>query len=447
MKKPCTEEQNPVMYENAERLVRFGGGSGDQAAGDDAPVLRVAGDGEVLEANEASLPLLAYWNLLIGDRLPGPWLGAIEAVLTTGEEERVDLSTETNAYSLTFTPAGDGECVILSVREAAESRGSDLGCLEFLCGMQSGVAIFSACDNGRSFLVTSLNPAAEQRGGVGIAGFVGRRITDPSGGAESPGIIDALRRVWKTGSPEYLPLQFYRDGRLALWCEIHLCRLPSGEVVAVVDDKTEQKRMETSLIESEEKFRGIAQRSFDLIFMSDRDGAITYASPAVQRVLGCAPDAITGRRFREYVAHHNRSVFLRASRRLLAGQDVEGLILECVRNDGSPVFVEINASPIVRNGVVTGIQGVGRDVTGRISAEHQKKQAYDQISRNIEQFAILGDHIRQPLQVILGTADIIGDERSDTLVQQVRRINNIIRQLDQGWIESRKVQEFLRRYE
>lgn len=426
MRRPFLEK-SPVVDEVLDRTLLTGDADRERAGYPDTPVLRVAKDGEVLGANEAALPLLAHWNLLIGDRLPGRWIGVVDLVLRSGEKERIGILTGTKACSLMFTPVGDGEGVTISLQEAAGSRGAGE-----LCSMGSGVATFEARDDGRYFVVTSLNPAAGRAGGT-------------SPGAEFPGFVDTLRRVWRTGSPEQIPMRCSRAGQPVVWGEIYVNRLPSGYLVAVFDDRTAQKRIETSLIESEEKFRGITQRSFDMIFTADPAGVITYASPAVHRILGCEPAAITGRRCREYIARHNRSAFSRATGQLLAGKDVEGLILECVRDDGSPVFVEINASPIVRNGVVTGIQGVGRDVTERIAAEDLKKQAYDQIDRNIEQFAILGDHIRQPLQVILGIADIIGDEKSEILAQQVRRINNIIRQLDQGWIESRKVQEFLRR--
>ncbi|MDD2788162.1 MAG: histidine kinase, partial [Methanoculleus sp.] len=65
-----------------------------------------------------------------------------------------------------------------------------------------------------------------------------------------------------------------------------------------------------------------------------------------------------------------------------------------------------------------------------------------------EQFAVLGDHIRQPLQVTLGRAELLDDEVTAGVIrEQVERINDYIRQLDRGWVESRKVREFLRRHD
>ena len=78
--------------------------------------------------------------------------------------------------------------------------------------------------------------------------------------------------------------------------------------------------------------------------------------------------------------------------------------------------------------------------------EQERMEAYRQIERNIEQFAVLTDHIRNPLQVIQGMADLIEDERAEKIKEQIGQIKEILRQLDDGWVESEKVREYLERY-
>ncbi|MDD1659481.1 MAG: histidine kinase, partial [Methanomicrobiales archaeon] len=72
-------------------------------------------------------------------------------------------------------------------------------------------------------------------------------------------------------------------------------------------------------------------------------------------------------------------------------------------------------------------------------------KAFLQIEKNIEQLAILGDHIRNPLAVIVGIADLEGGATSENIIQQARIIDQIITQLDRGWIESEKIREFLKK--
>ena len=87
-----------------------------------------------------------------------------------------------------------------------------------------------------------------------------------------------------------------------------------------------------------------------------------------------------------------------------------------------------------------------QEIFQRKLIEVQKREAYEQIEKNIEQFAILGDHIRNPLAVIVGLADLSEGTAAEKIMEQAKMIDGIIDQLDRGWIESEKVREFLRRY-
>ncbi|AGK62165.1 PAS domain S-box [Archaeoglobus sulfaticallidus PM70-1] len=83
-----------------------------------------------------------------------------------------------------------------------------------------------------------------------------------------------------------------------------------------------------------------------------------------------------------------------------------------------------------------------------IELDEMKRKAYRQIEQNIEQFAILVDHIRNPLAAIILLAELeIKDRKlSELIIQQAERIEDIIKRLDKGWLESEKVREFLRKY-
>lgn len=202
------------------------------------------------------------------------------------------------------------------------------------------------------------------------------------------------------------------------------------------------------LEKSESQFREITQQSFDMIYTCYHDGGISYISPAVIRVLGYTPDELIGRKCRDYVVPSSLPVWEEGRRKISRGEAVEGLEIEFRRKDGSVAFLELNESPIIRDRTVIGVHVVGRDITERKLNEQIRRQAFEQIERNIEQFAILGDHIRQPLQVILGMTELLEEGVAvERIQEQVDRINSYVRALDQGWIESRQVREFLRKHE
>ncbi len=83
-----------------------------------------------------------------------------------------------------------------------------------------------------------------------------------------------------------------------------------------------------------------------------------------------------------------------------------------------------------------------------IELDEAKKKAYSQIERNIEEFAILVDQIRNPLSAIAGIAElkISEDEIKKTILDAVERIDEVVRRLDRGWLDSEKVRMFLKKY-
>ena len=258
----------------------------------------------------------------------------------------------------------------------------------------------------------------------------------------------------ETASGESTPLEkryVTKDGRI-VWGRLTTSLLSSqkerGLVIGMVEDVTERREMQNALLASEEKFRTIAQRSFDMILICHTGRGITYVSPAVTRILGYTPEEMTGRRCSDYLSAKALPGWQEVLRRVGREESVEGLLVEFRRSDGRPAVIEMNGSPVIEGGEVTGVQVVGRDVSDRKRHEALRLQAFEQIEQNIEQFAVLADHIRLPLQVILGMADLIDDDgASKKIREQVARINGIVKQLDEGWVESREIREFLRRNE
>jgi uncharacterized protein (UPF0297 family) len=68
------------------------------------------------------------------------------------------------------------------------------------------------------------------------------------------------------------------------------------------------------------------------------------------------------------------------------------------------------------------------------------------IEQNMEQFQILNDQIRNPLQAILGYLQIGDPVYLPKTIQRVQEIDNLVTRLDKGWVESEKVRSFLLRH-
>lgn len=136
--------------------------------------------------------------------------------------------------------------------EAEESRFRNL-----FNNMSNGVAIYNAVLDGKDFVFKDINIAAEKIDDVKKNKIIGKKVTEVFPGVRKMGLLDVLRRVYKTGRSENLPTAEYKDDRISSWRENHVYKLETGEVVAVYQDKTEQKQVEDKIRISEEKYRDL----------------------------------------------------------------------------------------------------------------------------------------------------------------------------------------------
>jgi len=89
-----------------------------------------------------------------------------------------------------------------------------------------------------------------------------------------------------------------------------------------------------------------------------------------------------------------------------------------------------------------------KDITDLIEIHHElQKKGAMQIEKNMEQFQILNDQIRNPLTVIASLASMEEGQYTDKILEHVKKIDDLVNQLDRGWIESNKIRSyFLRHY-
>ena len=78
--------------------------------------------------------------------------------------------------------------------------------------------------------------------------------------------------------------------------------------------------------------------------------------------------------------------------------------------------------------------------------EQIKREGLTRIEHNMEQFQILNDQIRNPLQAIMGYINLDCVKFRDKISEQISVIDKLVDQLDHGWVESEKVRQFLLRH-
>jgi hypothetical protein len=120
----------------------------------------------------------------------------------------------------------------------------------------------------------------------------------------------------------------------------------------------------------------------------------------------------------------------------------------CLEDERDGSWYETLIYPVAEpDGTLERIAIQSRDITGRKQVEEQLKSVgIEQIEQNMEQFQILNDQIRTPLQAIMLYLSTGETPYRAKIEEQVRIIDSLVARLDRGWLESEKVHSFLLRH-
>jgi PAS domain S-box-containing protein len=126
-------------------------------------------------------------------------------------------------------------------------------------------------------------------------------------------------------------------------------------------DVTDRRASDDALRQSEELHRLVVEGSRDLITLLDPDGKVRYASPAVETILGWAPEEVQGRPWAQDVHPDDVEAVNAYFKNREAGVDAPPLGIRIRHKNGSWIALEGSLSPMRSpEGGVTGFVGVSR---------------------------------------------------------------------------------------
>ena len=121
--------------------------------------------------------------------------------------------------------------------------------------------------------------------------------------------------------------------------------------------------------ESEQQFRGVAERSSDVIILTDITGKATYVSPSVERILGWSSFEIMGKMPGEFIHTDDYGMVMASIPDIGQGKKINEITIRFRKKNGEYAIMEFSGAPVIKEGTVTGIQVIGRDITERRKAE------------------------------------------------------------------------------
>ena len=287
----------------------------------------------------------------------------------------------------------------------------------------NAIAVYRAVDDGSDFVFVEVNRAAEEFENVKREDLIGKRVTEVFPGVREFGLLDVFRRVWESGIPEHHPVSFYKDSHTVGWRENNVYRLPSHEIVAIYSDETKHKTAETALMESEERFRQLAENIQEVFWVVSPDWKqVHYISPAYESVWGLSCESLYERPMSwiDTIVDEDKQVIMSYIQEKIDG-DLTELIFpdyRIIHTDWSIHWISARGYPIYNEeGKPFRIVGIAEDIT-------EKKQSEKAFNAILE-----------------GTAWVVGQDFFDKIVRELSSwldcdIAMIGRLVDKSYLES-----------
>jgi sigma-B regulation protein RsbU (phosphoserine phosphatase) len=209
-----------------------------------------------------------------------------------------------------------------------------------------------------------------------LTGYLVQELVD-----ETPQVLSSqhtapeqYQRLWRTireGREWRGEIQNRRKDGSLYWAveTIKPLRDASGEIthyIAIQEDITAQKRDREALIESEARFRHVAEMTGEWLWEQDGAGQYTYSSAGVKTILGFAPEEIIGRSYHALLAESQMQDVSTAEK----PRPFFRLVNQYRHKDGSVVFTESSGAPIFdRDGRLVRWRGVDHDITAQKAFE------------------------------------------------------------------------------
>ena len=253
--------------------------------------------------------------------------------------------------------------------------------------MPSGVGIYEVKNDGSSpgdYIIKEFNVAALKLEGMTKEEVIGRPLLDLRPNIEEFGLIEIFKDVYETGSSFYYPAKLYTDENYSNWYENYIFKIPTGEIVSIYNDVTEQKTSEEALKESEMKYKTLFEADPDYTLLVDTEGIIVDVNLATTQVTGLSCKELVGKKLTDLkiILEQDLHLYFKKIPELLNGNHIKPFEVRLMDKEGELRWVNVQVTTIEEEDNVSFILIIASDIT-------ESKQFEDELKNSIREKEIL----------------------------------------------------------
>ena len=370
------------------------------------PVLRIRQDGVVLYANRAGDNVLRAWKYKVGEVVPDAQRDLVVTTLDSNKDHTIEIEVDQRSFSLTFVPVTEynyvnvyGLDITERVRSEAEWRRAEQALREKTEEIEKffSSALDLLCIANTDGYFERLNLEWEKVLGYRQEELEGQRFMD----FVHPDDVEATLEAVSQLDAQNEILNFtnrYRckDGSYR-WIEWRSC--PMGrKIYAAARDVTEHQQAANTLAQERLLLRTVIDNLPDAIYAKDLQARKTLANRTDLNNIGVtSEDEVLGKTDYELFPHDVAARFNADDHQVLrTGQPILNREEVLVNRKGRRIWQLTSKLPLKDpDGQVIGLVGIGRDITERVRAEKERKQA-EQALRDSETRYLSLIHISEP---------------------------------------------------
>lgn len=220
-------------------------------------------------------------------------------------------------------------------------------------------------------------------------------------------------------------------------------------ILAIVKDITEKYQLEQKLRENEEKYRLITENSLDVIKLINPEGIIEYVSPSSEVIVGFLPENYLGKHFKDFLCQEERDAIVSRFTSIIEQQKAISVEVKHLHKDGHYLWMEIVATPVIKNGIVTQVVTSARDISERMEyREKLARMAFHDYLSGLPNRRLFEDRLDMALrqaerkkkkvglllidgQNFKSINDTFGHDIGDEVIKKIaERLENSVRQVD-----------------
>jgi PAS domain S-box-containing protein len=301
---------------------------------------------------------------------------------------------------------------------AAELRraGRDLALLAAIVNSSSDAIIGFSKD----LRITSWNPAAERLYGYSAREAIGRGFDLFKSADQLPQTLAAYGHILETGVPmTFEQVSARKDGSVfTSLVNVFPIRDLDGNIIGgagIGRDITERKRADREAA----SLAAIVNASHDAIINVSSESKIISWNPAAETVYGYTAAEAIGKGIEIFVPPDELQETIERTRRVVETGEPASWEQHTRRRDGTPFVSAVNIFPIRDgDGAVTGVAGIGRDITALKETERElvaaREAALAASQAKSEFLSSMSHEIRTPMTAILGMAELLSEGELST---------------------------------